>query len=524
MSQNTEHEVKEFSIIGALKEKNKSFYLCDEFNYASARGNSSKKGLAHISVAIFNGSKGPIQFISVKDKLILIDEIGKKIGVESIVLNREFSPKEAMPVGKSIDLQPLLPEQNISTFLDSRIFDYQFVELVDAVQEKKIVLLTEILAEILCAQIVKLENYEQDIKTSPSHGIKVSRDMDVISKSMEESMYGGMNITGERQLHKIQDTLKSRKLFYPIFPRTSEEILIMSESDEHIKTSEIYALLDIDFMLCGAFLVNVFNKHPELSRASLSLKDIIHAVGELESFSIIKNIASASRNADIADNISQLYLNLASLLNVCSQVSFDISEYLLDSNERIFSPVSNELIDSKKALLLSRLLNFPLLLMVANLTGPEYDKFIDHAIINPSKNSMVLADAVLGFNETDFIIGILGKNENIPSYMLKTFREQYSPFYNNTEHLYPNLMFIVSSIISHQKIMISSVITDNLNLVIGKAKQIGISEQSIHSVMLNASNVYKKKAIDRIGFHNKKSPITKDKITSYKSKFTTVIF
>lgn len=516
-------ELKQYSIISKVEELGFHFEHSETFNYSSANTQNSR--VTPISVALFDSSEGVIQLIFSRGRFISLANLQSALNLTNLSLKRSFEEKTWLPLSKSVELQPLLPEQNVMSYIDRRLLNSRFCELRDAVQNKVIVIESSILKTILKAESINLTDFEQSgYSANPKGDIKFSTDVNEINEHLSDTMLGSMIISDKRVLRESQEVLKGRDLYYPIFPRTSDEVMFIADSGI-IENEEIIALLEIDFMLLGAYLIKAHQLYPELSHKDYNLSQVVGYVGVKNTFDIIHIISKISLEREISDDIEAIYSKLASHLNVASIISFNVIDKILEQTGQLQSKFpTDKPFKIEKAKLYSRIINFPLLLLIGNLSKDEYRSFFDHTLLNPTTNSVILTESTLGFNETDFVIALLKEKDNFPDDLLTMFREQYTPFYSKQHHVYPNLMYLVAALLSNKGVVLrSSVITDSMKLIRIKALRMGISDSAFNSI-ISSIEKFKVQAIKKIGIHNQKSSQTKQKIMSFESKYYTTVF
>ena len=505
--------VKVFSLIEELESRGIEYFVKENFNFSSIK----RSEISKISVCLLSDiNNEQTQVLYDNKELLSIKAICKQMGDNSYRLNRDFAPRESLPLGNFIYLQPFMPKQNVNTLVSKDVIDSTYSLLYDRSKDLSILVRTSEFLEIFDYNVI---NFRQKQNQVSSNKIEISKDIDIINAMTMESSAGAMKIKDSHtEITNISSSVINREIIIPLFPNTIEEILL-NEPGELIECEYILDLFNIDHLLEAAFILKVHKLFPILEHKSITTRQIIHYVGSERAFSWIMDIAKASDKKKLPKELLDFYYKFSSHVNVASEVCNNIVEYILDNQKNIHASG----FDRNKMLMVSRLVYFPILLLVANLTEEEYEDLSDHFILNPSHNALEVCDLVLGFNEIDFVAAIIGNDSHIPKFIENTFREQYSPMYNGTGHLYPNINYIARNLMGSHHITQNTVLAPSKKMAYTLGKRIGIDESTLEDLELQFP-MFKKQAIEKNKIHIQKKSIGQKEIKGYLDKFAITIF
>lgn len=505
--------IKSYSIIEEFILNGINFFLKDEFNFSSFKSND----VTNVSVCLFNKKNdNKVQLIYSVKELVDINKIRNIENDQSLSLNREFSPRENSPFGDFHHLQPFLKDQNVETIVSSHIENSKFVIVKDLSKNKSIVVETKLFLSIF---IYKAISFNQD-DSNQVDKITLNVGMEAIEKASKDSNFGSITIKNSHTESKItKDISKIKDVLIPIFPSTSEEILIISDENSFVDIEYIISLFGIDHLLETAFLIKAHSEYKELKNFSISMSEIIAYVGIKQSFRWMIEIANDSNTDNMNEDFIEFYFKFASYINVASEICSNIISFIIKNEQNLQGSNFNP----EKIIMVSRLINFPIVLLATNSSKKDYAEVIDHIIINPKHNSMEICDIVLGYNEIDLVSALLSNNLNLPDFIKNTLLEQYNPMYNGKNSIYPNLNYIASSIMSLAGMTQSSVFSPSKKMSSVLANRIGISEDTIKKIEDNIHD-FKEKAIQKNKIHVKKKLKNQNELKNYFNKFILTVF
>lgn len=505
--------IKYYSLIEELTSHGIHFFHKDGFNFSSAKKNEISK----VSVCLFeNSSKKQTQLIYSNSELIDIKKIKTFENDQELSLNRKFSPRESIPFGKFIFIQPFFEKQNVKTLISSAIKSSKYLIVSDSVKNQYIIVKTEDFLSLFNYRVI---SFEQNVKEQVEK-ITLNVGMDAIERVSKDSTFGSISIKDSHiETQSLSNIDLSKKVVIPIFPSTSEEILIISDENSFVDIHYIESLFGIDHLLETAYLIKAHTEYPELKNFSINISQVISYVGVKKSFQWMIEIAEISQPVNMNEDFIEFYFKFASFINVASEVCSNIVSFIMQQE----TSLKSKDFDPSKMLMVSRLINFPSVLLSTNSSRKDYNDVVDHIIINPTHNAMEICDVVLGYNEVDLVSSSIAKNMNLPDFIKNTLLEQYNPMYNGADHLYPNLNYIASNLMLSQGIMQSSIFAPSKKMAYALADRIGISRETLLKTEEKIMQ-FKQLAIQKNRIHSKKKKINQETVNNQLAKYTLAVF
>lgn len=505
--------IKTFSIINFLNEKEINYTKKKDFNFSSI----ATVDLNKMSVCFFSNSNNEhIQlFYSIKE-LVSAPKLNKALKDNDYKLNKHYAPREYLPFGKFINLQPFSEDCGIKTVVSNQVAESKYVQVNDLLLNESIVLLTEEFLSLFKYQAIELR---ESVKAQDTDKIVINKGFDAIERAKKDNCPGSITIKNSHIERKKNLNLPLKTdIVIPFFQATIDEILLVSEDQCYLSPSDIVALFSIDHLVESAYLIQAHKVYPELENYSITMEEIVAFVGCKESFEWLQKmatIANKEQNSSCNSEFMSLYIKFATFVNVASEVCSKIINFILQKEPHL----TRGPLDGEKMQMVSKLINFPSIVLAANANESDYDKVIDHIIINPTHSSLEICDSLLGYNEIDLICHMFEEDINLPQFIKTTLLEQYNPMYNGDFHMYPNMNYIASSLMSHTGMIQSSSFAPSIKVAYTLAKKIGISKETMEEVELMISQ-FKAEAISMNQIHLPKKTMSKAKIKDLMSKYT----
>lgn len=509
--------IKAFSIIEALTNGNINFFRESEFNFSSA----NKSQIKTSCVCFLKNSKNEhVQVLYTTNELLLESHVKSAMNDDSFKLNKDYLPREILPFGNFLFLQPFSSEFEIKTLISGDISSSTYLRVKDLTVDEFIVVRTDELLNLFEPKIVDLREKSNSADTGK---IVLSKSLDDISKASEDHFAGSLCIKDSHIMtQEINSLTLDKDLIIPFFLSTSEEILNVNGEGSYVDPKYIMSLFNIDHLVETAYLIQAHKVYPELENYSIGMEDIISYVGSKESFEWLSKMAGkASEHSENGYNkeFLELYFKFASYINVASEVCSKIVSSIIKNEPSL----KRKGLDESKMIMVSRLINFPSVLLATNSRKEDYNTIIEHITINPTHNTVEICDAILGYNEIDLVSAMLKNDSHIPQYIQNTLIEQYNPMYNGDNHLYPNLNYIASTLMANKGVMQTSVFAPSRKMAYALAKKIGISDKTME-ITESRIEEFKREAINSNRIHAQKKAVNQKEIKDLLSKFTIPFF
>lgn len=511
----TLQSINQFSIKVYLEENNVNTINYNEFNF------SSKSQIDKLCVAFLKNKENEhVQCLYSKKELMLTDKANEVLSSSFYQLNKDYSPREFFPFGKFIYLQPFAKFKNLKTLISKQILESEYLIISDLSKLEDFIIRTEDLVSNL--DYIEFELREKSF-IYDTKKITITKGLDAIEKVSKDKSSGSIFIRNSH-IESISD--KSLKLdediFIPFFPRTIEEILVVNGENSFIDSDMILEFFSIDHLVETAYLIQAHKAYPELENHSISMAQIINYVGYKESYDWLYKMAKRAedkRSIESNEDFMNIYFKFAKFINVASEICSMIVSHILDKEPHL--PKNRN--EKEKIKMVSRLINFPSVLLAANTKKENYQKVMDHIAMNPTHNSLEICDAVLGYNEIDMVTQLFKDDCHIPEFIKVTLLEQYNPMYNASHSIYPNINYIASNLMKNNGIIQSSIFAPSKKVAYVLAQKLGISLDTILEIE-EKMDEFKLKAINKNKIHEEKKIDQKEKINALMTKYSIPFF